>query len=467
MLSKVKITYIDSSDISCCYFTESQIKHLNLNINKNQIILSIGSLDINLNVVILDEHNNLNLNRLYLSKNVKNYIYLDEGTLLQLKQIDNNHLSIGPLIGVFINQEKFDYLLKGKGITAYTQFFKACESLYGLCCFFSIETIDWNNKLIKGLTKKNSQWIMNTFPLPKIIYDRNVENNCRAESILLRNKLGDRCHILNSMPKLAKLQTFDALRKNPKLNYILPETIPYKDVNDLKIALNKYHSIYLKPDALSKGKGIFRVKKISDTEYSVEYRTAEENHKFTLTNLSNLENVMAPFYEKGGGYLIQQEINKAPFDNSDFDLRVLFQKNWQGTWHISGISGRISAPDSVITSPRSGGRVENFEVILKRTFNETYDTPNGIYSNILYYGKEICSSIETEFGDCVELGLDIAIDTNKRIWIIEVNGKPLKVSLKRLNDPSLFSLCNKRPIEYAVYTSGFKSADTSLGGLLE
>ena len=107
MLSKVKITYIDSSDISCCYFTESQIKHLNLNINKNQIILSVGSLDINLNVVILDEHNNLNLNRLYLSKNVKNYIYLDEGTLLQLKQIDNNHLSIGPLIGVFINQEKF------------------------------------------------------------------------------------------------------------------------------------------------------------------------------------------------------------------------------------------------------------------------------------------------------------------------------------------------------------------------
>lgn len=105
MLSKVKITYLDSSDMLCCYFTEPQIKYHNLNINNNKIILSIGTLNISLNVVII-ENNNIDYNRLYLSKDVQSHIYLEEGTLLQLKQISDNHLSVGPLIGVFINKKK-------------------------------------------------------------------------------------------------------------------------------------------------------------------------------------------------------------------------------------------------------------------------------------------------------------------------------------------------------------------------
>lgn len=466
MLSKVKITYLDSSDMLCCYFTEPQIKYHNLNINNNKIILSIGTLNISLNVVII-ENNNIDYNRLYLSKDVQSHIYLEEGTLLQLKQISDNHLSVGPLIGVFINKKKIDYLLSGNGTLAYTQFANACKSLYGLCCLFSLENIDWDRKLIKGIIKKNSTWTMHTIPLPKVIYDRNVGRSSRSQSILLRDRLNGTCHIVNSMAKLSKLETFASLKKNPKLTSILPSTIPYNNISDLETALNKYSSIYLKPNSLSKGQGIFRVRKLPNTEYSVEYRTVEENHKFSLTNLSDLENVMTPFSEKGGGYLIQQEIIKAPFEGADFDLRVLFQKDWQGVWQASGIAGRISSPGSIITSPRSGGIVSNFEYILQKTFNENYNTPNGIYSNLIYYGRQICLSLESDFGDCVELGLDIAIDVNKRIWLIEVNGKPLKVSLKRLKDPSVVSICNKRPIEYAVYASGFKSADTSLGGLLE
>jgi hypothetical protein len=54
----------------------------------------------------------------------------------------------------------------------------------------------------------------------------------------------------------------------------------------------------------------------------------------------------------------------------------------------------------------------------------------------------------------------MTIDADRKIWIIEANGKPLKVSLKRLDKPEIVARCNKRPIEYAVKLSGFASGDT-------
>lgn len=460
-MDKFKIIYIESSLSETCFLTEEQLKHYGLSDKTPDITITFGSLSITLRRSSLNEESH-DIHKLYLSKDVEELIYIPEGTVLQVRQMDDSHLELGPLIGVFINQEKMNYLIGGKGITAYTHFDVACRKMLGLCCFFSIEGIDWNNKLVRGLYRKKPQWISVTFPLPKVIYDRNVENNCRVESMELRNRLGSGYRILNCMPKLSKWETIIALRKNPMLRSAIPETIQYKSCRDVAASLQRHPCIYLKPDSLSKGKGVFRITKASGCQYKVEYRTPEKNHIVNLNTLNVLDDLMKDYSIKGGGYIIQQEIEKASFRENPFDFRLLYQKNYKGEWEPGGIAGRISAPGSIITSPRSGGAVENFSTILKETFNEDPSTEGGLYKEVIRIGKEICSTIEQEFGDCVELGLDMTIDINHRIWVIEVNGKPLKVSLKRLNQPELVARCNRRPIEYAVYRSGFRSIDTSI-----
>jgi hypothetical protein len=464
LADKIKITYVDSQDREICYLTQKQVDHFNLNNTKRHIVLSIGAASIRLKKIITSTCQ-MSSDRLYLSRDMENILYLPQGTVMQIRKIDNEHIEIGPYIGVFINQEKIELLNSGKGVTAYTHFSTACKSLYGLCCFFSIQNIDWERKLVNGLIRENGKWSTRTLPIPKIIYDRNVENNCRAESIELRRRLGDKHRILNPMPKLAKWETINALTKNEKLLDVIPKTIPFKSYNDIENSLRLFSSVYLKPDALSKGKGIFKISKDSNNLYRVEYRSPEENHIVNLRKLSDLNSLMEQYIDKGGGYIIQQEIKKALFRGNPFDFRFLFQKDYKGTWQPSGVAGRIAAPNSIITSPRSGGRVEDFSIVLKESFNEDISSRGGLYEDVVYYGREICRAIEDEFGTCLELGLDMTIDINKKIWVIEVNGKPLKVSLKRLNNPEIISLCNRRPIEYAVYLSGFKSADTGVGGL--
>jgi hypothetical protein len=151
--------------------------------------------------------------------------------------------------------------------------------------------------------------------------------------------------------------------------------------------------------------------------------------------------------------------------NYPFDFRLLYQKDWQGIWQPSGIAVRMGAPGSIITSPRSGGAVIHFSALLKDVFQEEITDKNGLYEQVVTIGREVANTIDIEFGDCVELGLDMTIDINKKVWIIEVNGKPLKVSLKWLNDRALMTRCYSRPIEYAVFLTGFKSADTEAGGV--
>lgn len=459
LADKIKITYVDSQDKRTCYLTSEQWRYFGLNNTTEYIILTLGSASVHLKKVIVDSKK-MNSYRLYLSKDIESQLYIEQGTVLQIRKIDDERLEIGPYVGIFINHEKIKLLTSGKSVTEYTKFNAACKSLYGLISFFSIENIDWNRKLVQGLVRENSRWVFQTLPLPVIIYDRNVENNSRAESIELRKRLKGICQILNPMAKLRKWETIKAIEKNPKLFSIIPTTIQYENSNDLENSLKLYPSLYLKPDSLSKGKGIFRVSKNQNEKYKIEYRTPEKNHTVTLKHLKDLEILMSQYLEKGGGYIIQQEINKALFKGNSFDFRALFQKDFQGVWQLSGAAGRIAGKGSIITSPRSGGAVEDLETILKEVFNESFTTSNGLYENIVSLGREICLSLEKEFGDCIELGLDMAIDINKKIWLIEVNGKPLKVSLKRLGNPEVMARCNRRPIEYAVKLAGFVSEDT-------
>lgn len=457
-MNKVKITYLKQLDNLTCSLTDKQAKLYGINADKKKIVLKFGCMKVSLMLIIIEgtESNN----RIYLSEDLRGYMHVDEGTILQIKGNSDEEFELGPFIGVFINKEKFDNLIRGKGVTAYTQFHNTCRKLCGLCCFFSIENIDWNKKIVKVLIRKGSGWTECIFPLPSIIYDRNVENNCRVESIELRKRLKGICQILNPMAKLAKWETIKAIEKNPELVSIIPKTIQYRQAIDLENSLKLYPRLYLKPDSLSKGKGIFRVSKNQNKKYRVEYRTPEENHIVSIENIKDLEVLMGNYHEKGGNYIIQQEINKAVFRGNAFDFRALFQKNFEGIWELSGVAVRIAAKESIITSPRSGGAVENLETVLKEVFNESLTTPNGLYENIVRLGREVCLSLEKEFGDCVELGLDMTIDADGRIWIIEANGKPLKVSLKRLDKPEIVARCNSRPIEYAVKVSGFTSEDT-------
>lgn len=458
----IKIIY-RKSDYNSCYLSDEQNEIYCTGDKDKNISISFGSLTINCKKVIEDisEHDS---NVLYLSEDLKSQIYIPNNFLLQIRKIQKNHVEIGPLVGIFINSKKIAALSEGKSDSVYEEISIAANKLRGLCCFFSVGDIDWSKRLVKAMTRNGSRWIPRILPLPTVIYDRCFGGYGRNHGIEFRKRLGAGFHVINSMPKLAKWETICALSKNLNLINSIPKTIIYKSYKDIEYSLKTSSSVYLKPDALYKGKGIYRVSRESNGMYKLEHRSEKHNEVTSLPTLYSIEDIISHYAVLGGGYLIQEEIKKASYKGYPFDFRLLFQKDWQGMWQPSGIAVRMGAPGSIITSPRSGGAVATFASVLKEVFHEEVTAKHGLYENVINIGREVANTIEHQFGDCVELGLDMTIDTNKKIWIIEVNGKPLKVSLKWLNDHALMTRCYSRPIEYCVYLSGFNSASTEAGG---
>lgn len=458
----VKVVYRTAS-YNSCFLTEKQNALYCNNAENDKMCITFGSLNVDVNKVI-ETKDEINSNVLYLSENLKSQILIPDNSLMQIMKLNNDHLEFGPLLGVYINSKKMAALSEGKTDSVYEEITSAIKKLNGICCFFSIGDIDWDKKLVKGMLRKNSEWIPHVLPLPKVIYDRCFGSYGRKHGMEFRKRLGNDYKVVNSMPKLAKWETICALNKNPGLKDSIPKTILYKSYKDIEKALATCDSIYLKPDALYKGKGIFRVSREANGYYKVEYKSDMENEVEYLSDLKDIDDMINHYSVLGGGYLVQQEIIKASYRGFPFDFRLLYQKDWQGIWQPTGIAIRMGAPGSIITSPRSGGAVAEFSTVLKEEFKEDITTKNGLYEKVVTIGREVAETIDQEFGDCVELGLDMTIDVNRRIWIIEVNGKPLKVSLKWLDDDALMSRCYSRPIEYAVFLTGFQSASTDVWG---
>lgn len=462
MTNRVKLFYVESEFNGMCYLTAEQMKYFGLSRQTDYLTFIAGSVEVSLRVMITNIKTDIK--ELYFSKDVKNILHIPSESVLQIKKIDDDSFEFGPLIGVFISSRKIAALCEEKEDETYELMADTCKGMYGLCCFFSLGDIDWENKLVKAMLWENGGYSSHILPLPRVIYDRCFGNCGRNRGTEFRCRLGGDYHIVNSIPKLGKWETIRALSTNPELVEVIPETVLYHCCYDVEKALEKHKSVYLKPDLLYKGKGIYKISKGIDNPYKVETRTETDNIEIQLPDIKELDEILSLYSTHGGGYLIQKEINKASYRGNPFDFRLLYQKNWQGLWKPSGIAVRMGAPGSIITSPRSGGAVEELPKVLKEVFNEDVNTKNGLYEKIIDIGRKAAETIDREFGDCVELGLDMTIDVDKKIWIIEINGKPLKVSIKWLNNSEMLARCYRRPIEYAVYLTGFDSKDTELEG---
>lgn len=456
-LSIIKVIYHESEDQETWYATPAQLGVFGLNNGDETVTLSMGSLDKILNITISHDMS-LNDNELCLSADLKGKVFIPENVELQVRMVDRR-LDIGPLIGIFISPTKVLSLTFKNRDDAYERLVAASRALSGLCCFFSISDIDWESKLVKGVFLEKQEWVSSVCPLPRVIYDLCYGNESRQMGRQLRGMLGQGYHVVNAMTNLNKWDTYNILKKYPDLTPHLPDTILYRSSSDIETALQKHERAYFKPTGLSRGRGVFRLSRDPLDGYQVKYRNHPNNEVLYLTNLSDLDKLISKYGKIGKGYLIQEALQLSTFIGNPFDLRMLCQKDWRGTWQPSGIAVRIAASGSIITGPRSGGTVEEFPVVLKEVFNEDVTDETGLYQKFIKIGLAVAKAIDEQHGDCVELGLDMAIDKNRKIWIIEVNGKPLRVSLKKLNNPSIWARCHYRPIEYAVYLTGFVSTD--------
>ena len=70
---------------------------------------------------------------------------------------------------------------------------------------------------------------------------------------------------------------------------------------------------------------------------------------------------------------------------------------------------------------------------------------------------QVARALENETGAIGELGIDIGIDVNGKVWFIEANLKPARRVFILIGEPSTRRMSVRKPMLYARHLAGFSS----------
>jgi hypothetical protein len=305
-----------------------------------------------------------------------------------------------------------------------------------LICFEPSD-IDWERKTVRGLHRKNKNWVEGRFPFPKVVYNR-----CYNSEKGLINKMEE--HIgknkcFNHINQFNKIEVHQLLAQ--WLSPHLPETVPYeKQEVEHRLALHKL--VYLKPCHGHLGKGVFRVERKDTGEIQIS-----SHYILPSVIVSSTEQLYEELDRLIGAnpYLIQKGIYSERYRSRMFDMRVLVQKNNRGLWTATNVITRLAHEGCFNTSMCD--HVYLTEMVLKDIYPA--EQVPGIMDLIYNISLRSAEIIEMGTGHHLcEISVDLVMDQEGHIWIIEINGKPQKSLYDeiKVNKKVVYS----RPIEYGI-----------------
>jgi hypothetical protein len=254
--------------------------------------------------------------------------------------------------------------------------------------------------------------------------------------------------------------------QNQSLALYVPDTRKY-DLNVLKEMLALYTMVYIKPDRGSFGNGVMRAEQrtvtLSPSQQKTELNSPPDNERIEVQEAQVLyilrygktaEVFFTPeeLHEalkkriQNRTYLVQKGIDLLRHQDRPFDLRVLAQKSPSGAWETTGMLGRVAAPQKIITNYHGGGSIVSVNTLLKDYMSplELVSTLNQLKS----LGVQIAGQLETSYPGIKEIGLDIAMDQHRDMWLLEVNTLPSIVIFKLFPDKSIYRRIHRYAVAY-------------------
>lgn len=368
-------------------------------------------------------------------------------------------LSLGPLIGVLISR---DYPgMPDRPFGAITQFCKelveACRLQGAMAYFFTPDQIGESANYIEGWVCPAGKWFRQTMPVADVINNRlttrKLENRSSVQRFMKETKARHQTHFFNEK-FLDKTEVFDSLKQDLSLTRYLPESHLLGSYSTLKAMCSRYPVVFLKPIRGSLGKGIMRISRTEGGGLLALSTTAGGTRKQQYANAQKLFSAISGKM-KTVRYQIQQGLQLIDIQKRPVDFRALVQKNSKGKWTITSIVGRIAGNHHFVSNLARGGTLTTVKGAIARSNlapgTSRQEAAGRLQRAALEIAAGIDAHIPAHFG---ELGIDLALDTSGRVWLLEVNSKPSKNDNTPLNDNKIRPSVRKL-IQYARYLCGY------------
>ncbi|MCH1627091.1 YheC/YheD family protein [Ferdinandcohnia quinoae] len=366
--------------------------------------------------------------------------------------LHDDTLYLGPLVGIFTAGFSESTIRPiGERSLFFAKLLAAEKAVGAFVFIFGAQHIDWEKGIIQGFFYHKYGWEQIEVPFPNVIYDRLP--NRRTESLRSLQKIKQRLNDEYLIPWFNpgffnKWEIHQILKSEHQVSDFLPETHKNPSFSLIEQMLAKYHHVYLKPANGSLGLGIYQILYSREDEaYYCRYRDDKDVNR--LQKFSTLEALINTLFQKRrlDTYIVQQGITLIRLNHKSVDFRVHTNKDQNGNWQVSVIAAKISGRGSVTTHLNNGGVVRTVDEIFQDS-SECQRITKSLEDTVLTLSEVIDTKQEGNIG---EIGFDIGIDKNGKVWLFEANSKPGRSIFAHPKLKKYDTLSNQLSLKYAVH----------------
>lgn len=304
---------------------------------------------------------------------------------------------------------------------------------------------------VLGYRHDGRRWRPGYFPPPDVLYNRTQATpGTVAVERALRRRFGTR--VFNSRIG-SKWRQYRVLRRDPALRTHLPATRPLRGPSDLYVMLRRYGGVYVKPSRGGFGRGVWRIER-RRPGYDVRRTDAVGRpHKVAVRSVAA---AFAAIRRRRRAFIVQQRLHLIRWKGSIADVRVLMQKDAHGEWQMTGAGVRAGKGGTIVSNLSGGGRAVALSDLLREAFPGQTERIERLEEMVQEVAGRVARRLERAARPIGELGIDLAIDRDGRLWFLEANSRTGRSLFHHLDATGLGRLADRRPLEYAAYLAGFR-----------
>ena len=191
--------------------------------------------------------------------------------------------------------------------------------------------------------------------------------------------------------------------------------------------LSKEKACILKPAFGAGGRGVILLK-LGKKNITATYHIGKDKQTKTFSNQTSFKTWCKKVLQHQ--YLLQPYLNIQDKEQYPCDIRLFMEKNEAGEWNTVGKAVRRGYKHGLLANLSGGSDALTFdswfEDIPKKQQVVLLDDVFSITQSVPYY-------LDERYGPLFELGLDICLAKDGRIWILDINSKPGRKSILRVS----------------------------------